>query len=399
MPPDGEGTDGDAHLLAVVLGHQALRNAHRVEPGSDGPRGGPSGRRFAVDCEVDSDSGVARLRIVVRQAFPPRLPDVYLVNAGDFDSPAHVEADGRVCYVSQEGLSIDLDAPELVLAEAIQMAVDVVLASVSGSSRADIIEELDAYSRQAGAKTVLISLVEPTAEMRSIVSLHRKGKTELVADSEEAAVAFQDGLRGASSTKALYIPLPNVSDACLLDPRRLQEAGALRTVVERSLTRPEKKRLRRLLAKKASYSTVVVAPVAPSGGRALIAFRRVCEGRAHPLSDERLRDRIEPVDLRRADRTHLITRGGASLRLAGARVALVGCGAVGGPLALALAAVGVGKIDLFDPDLLWPENIYRHILGKSALGKQKAVALAHDIAARYPYLEVRGWPKSAEDAV
>jgi hypothetical protein len=59
-----------------------------------------------------------------------------------------------------------------------------------------------------------------------------------------------------------------------------------------------------------------------------------------------------------------------------ATVVLVGCGSVGAPVGCALAQAGVGRIVLVDPDTLtWP-NVGRHPLGASAVGRNKAEALA-----------------------
>jgi adenylyltransferase/sulfurtransferase len=60
------------------------------------------------------------------------------------------------------------------------------------------------------------------------------------------------------------------------------------------------------------------------------------------------------------------------LRLKSASVLLVGCGALGSPAALYLAAAGVGRLGLVDADVVDASNLQRQILhGESWVGKPK----------------------------
>jgi adenylyltransferase/sulfurtransferase len=60
------------------------------------------------------------------------------------------------------------------------------------------------------------------------------------------------------------------------------------------------------------------------------------------------------------------------LRLKNASVLLVGCGALGSPAALYLAAAGVGRLGLVDADVVDASNLQRQILhGESSVGKPK----------------------------
>jgi hypothetical protein len=70
--------------------------------------------------------------------------------------------------------------------------------------------------------------------------------------------------------------------------------------------------------------------------------------------------------------------------LRGKRVAIVGCGALGGYLARALAQAGVGSLLLIDFDGLTPNNVGRHVLGMEAVGLPKSVALAKKLHADFP---------------
>lgn len=68
-----------------------------------------------------------------------------------------------------------------------------------------------------------------------------------------------------------------------------------------------------------------------------------------------------------------------------ARVLLIGAGGLGCPLAINLAALGVGQIQLYDDDKVEAKNIARQfIFSLSDLGQNKTECVAAFIAQRYP---------------
>ena len=72
-------------------------------------------------------------------------------------------------------------------------------------------------------------------------------------------------------------------------------------------------------------------------------------------------------------------------RLLDARVALIGAGGLGSPIAYYLAAAGVGTLRIFDDDLVERSNLQRQILHtESRIGESKAQSAAQTIAAFNP---------------
>jgi len=103
--------------------------------------------------------------------------------------------------------------------------------------------------------------------------------------------------------------------------------------------------------------------------------------------------------IQRWDHAYLVQRGGGTAALATKGVLLAGCGAVGGHLAFELARAGVGALTLVDHDTLWPENSYRHVLGRRYWGKPKAEALKEELEAQLPYVRVTAVVTTLEAAV
>jgi len=80
--------------------------------------------------------------------------------------------------------------------------------------------------------------------------------------------------------------------------------------------------------------------------------------------------------------------------LLGKKVAVIGCGAIGGYIAHAMIRLGAGvgdagRLTLIDYDLVQPGNIGRHVLGFPALHLDKADALKKELLMEFPYATVR----------
>ena len=76
-------------------------------------------------------------------------------------------------------------------------------------------------------------------------------------------------------------------------------------------------------------------------------------------------------------------------RLKAAKVLLVGTGGLGSPLAMYLAAAGVGTLGLIDFDVVDESNLHRQVIhGTSDVGKRKVVSAKETINDINPFVEV-----------
>ncbi|HEY5289297.1 MAG TPA: molybdopterin-synthase adenylyltransferase MoeB [Caulobacteraceae bacterium] len=89
---------------------------------------------------------------------------------------------------------------------------------------------------------------------------------------------------------------------------------------------------------------------------------------------------------------HLVLRevgGQGQQALAGARVLIVGAGGLGAPAALYLAAAGVGRLRVVDPDVVDLSNLQRQVLFDTAdVGVAKVEAARRRLAALNPHVEI-----------
>ena len=97
------------------------------------------------------------------------------------------------------------------------------------------------------------------------------------------------------------------------------------------------------------------------------------------------------AELHRYSRHILLQEVGAvgQAKLRAARVLVVGAGGLGSPLALYLAAAGVGTIGLVDHDALELSNLQRQVAHSTArIGRNKAESAAETLAALNPEVRV-----------
>src|SRR2546426_9770975 len=75
-------------------------------------------------------------------------------------------------------------------------------------------------------------------------------------------------------------------------------------------------------------------------------------------------------------------------RLSHKHLAIVGCGSGGSALAAMAARSGIGRFTLVDPDLLALENVGRHMLSRSHVGRPKVKGIKQLIKEVNPKAQV-----------
>lgn len=368
-----------------------------------------------------SDGKTRRMDVVATAAFP-RIPiRTALVDHPEALTWPHVEGDGILCLLPNMS-EVDPENPVAVAENLLIRSARLIEELLQGDIvERDFKEEFLTYwaykTHFDGNR--LFSLIRPAPPSRSIRVWKGEGIT-VVGENEEALLTwvarrYGDGAAG-NTTQGTFLwmetpPLPAQYPDTAADLYSLAaELGpdCVNTLEDAARQIPEE--------------IVTVIGAEGRGGAGLIAVRAlnpkfghsrpspIAEpvtkgfraGKAPPtLISQRFFGRTPVVrsSVQRADAAWIHGRGQdpRTERLLSSTVVVIGCGSVGAPVACSLAQAGIGHLVLVDLDeLSWP-NVGRHPLGATAIGKNKAIALAERLQMDYPHLliESRSYGMSA----
>ena len=356
-----------------------------------------------------------------------RVPKFYLLKGHGFGKLAHVLTNengegGEVCIADPSSTAVNTDRPELAYRATVEEHVQLLTKLIEDPAynRAEQLREFDAHWRILcedprggrdeifvawdGYETEGLQVKPPRTNSRRNADSGRDLRTRPVAlasslvnhprlaSVRDSAVWSMRQFIG----KALAAPLNDLEPAPMtpsdLLPWFFSMVDHMDCAGRRHLQRLHKDRKR-------EFWLVFSAPI-PDGETMFAIHWRARSKSPLPSSAaeaEAAGWTVTPHSVRSLSRRSLVPRGGGSMDLRGKSVLLVGCGSVGGELALRLTSAGVGHLTQSDPDKLSEENLYRHTLSLSQIGRLKTEALAHEIAQKHPWAEVTHWSKSLED--
>jgi hypothetical protein len=359
-----------------------------------------------------SGGEVRLVDVLVDDRLPFSVPRIALVDPPALYAWPHVEAGGLLC-LCDEYTSTDVARPDGVLEFFLDDAATLIARSIRGETQEDFRTEFTTYWERIRVSSGSIpwrSLVRPEPPSR-LVRVWRGRAFYLVGDDEAAIERWLEhffGQRapafGEFDTAILLwlskAPLPSEYPQTAEDVLALaRNAGPEPTRLLEQLADSTPDRLVVVLGARSldgpCFAGVTI--VKPAGGR----FRD--QQRPDPLvhgfrpghipaSLQRQRylgaASVEAFSVSRVDASwiHGRDRDDRQAQLAGKRVVILGCGSLGAPVALNLAAAGVGNLVLVDPQSLTGPNTSRHELGSSSVGENKAAGLRQLLLRKYPHL-------------
>lgn len=309
---------------------------------------------------------------------------------------AHVGYSGIVCVNDGQGMSLDPERHDDIVAHTILAGFEVLenSAADAASTMTEFFNELEGYwlglpGSLSGRATFdvdgrdrIITAHLGTAEKRATLYVTERGVSPPSEFRAERLAAM----------RALYLhldefPMPPVH------PHRLginfiDEVRARLSVTQRELwselvghSKNSSKRV-----------ALLVSVPRSAGGHSLVG---VAFGANRGGIDAEAA--VAPLTVRRHTPSYMRARGGASLDLMEKHVAVLGCGAVGSAIADALAAAGVGRLTLVDPEDYSEDNVFRHVLSPFWIDIRKVHGLKTEFERRYPGIRVTSVPETAQN--
>jgi len=358
----------------------------------------------AVVGNLGVEGKVVSVTIALREGFPYTLPLVFMYPWDAFDVIPHVEADGYVCFAADEGLIVDPNRWEAVVSESVDKALNQIRRGATKQNFEDFADEFQPYwNRQKQIINGVQSLVAPTDEPKLIQAFVKGTEYVYVCDREADLVDYRSErpVKHLTQRNALYVPLPIGTVIVPPHPdRSWTSEEAIRTIFD-CLDASTVEEIGKLTRKLTKYEELVVFHLPRTGGDGGTLFGLNYKGLQgmHPLAGGPSPEGVHPIRFDRCDRSFVLPRGGGYTEPHDSRIALIGCGSIGGFLALELARSGIGRFTLIDHDVLSAENIFRHVLGAKYLGKKKVVALKEYMQETVPYLRIATLDARVENAI
>ncbi|MHA7630201.1 ThiF family adenylyltransferase [Corallococcus sp. M7] len=338
-----------------------------------------------------------RLRIRLPWSFPRCLPVISIEGMTPALVLPHGFSDNTLCYTSDLTL-LDRKDPESIIEESLLRVRHMLHELVTGNRGREFLREAVAYWEGSAEGSTLDCLITVGDEPRIVSVLQTATEVKAVADDAEtysrSRLSHPD--ERLHTANALYLPLSPDGDAAGFRVGELATPTGLRAYVRR-LPDGLRTALTNLISRcDKSWHLLILGLERKGADRALLGLELSQLEQGHPLLTDNTNAKVKPIHLVRWDRSYLLPRGGAEPDLQKCKVLIAGCGSVGGHLAMALARAGVGHLSLVDPDVLAPENTYRHVCGMPRSRQPKVLALSAEILSHMPYIEVEPVFESVE---
>lgn len=386
---------------------QFLRNRGFKRVASDDP----AARVFEGALQVSA--GAVRVRLEIRDWDFVAYPSIHFLEHPSFlPTPMpHIDAAGGLCYLAPGSVVLDRFEPASSLALCLRQAENVLDEVIRSPARrkSDLRDELLAYwaGGDGPRRWALMGEIDtstPTARY-SVIELPKdrlQGSPLIVISSSRAEVEHLaravDGKIVIHEGAHCWILSSNVYPVA--------PEGRLPTTVKdlfsylRLWDDEVYRKVQHILGTDSRYLKAKVMSFAVRSPAGWIGFAfdmdpmlQKALGRKPSLYRQHLHNKggktaISRMAINEFGAEFLHTRNLDTPSLAGKRVLLVGCGAVGGYLAQALARLGAGarggELKLVDPEPLEADNVGRHWLGMSSLFLPKANAIAAELSRQFP---------------
>lgn len=353
-----------------------------------------AGASVFIEGTVSIENQTVSLVVALPPAFPAVLPTVYLQPNDALGFIPHVMASGMICFVEPEGLLLDRNAPTHIVLESLEKAIQVLTDGISGRNQTDFVDEFEAYWSRIPEVVPVVSLINPSDEILQLkVARNRRENTIYLAISEQEINSFYNRPNRRDQVtieNGLYIPLEKSSLIVPPDPDgAFWTTDIIRHNIVSNISQENRNNLTKLLKGQGRRVKYILVKLPRFAGREnLFGIKFEQFGDKHPLLGAGQAKKVTPLSIERYDPAFLVTRGGGNNVIRDKRILLVGCGSVGGSIAIELIKAGVSSIMLVDPDEVNPENTYRHVLGRNHWSLLKVVGLKKEIEAKFPYVNV-----------
>ncbi len=357
----------------------------------------PCGADDGIPCEVQLDPTFFDLPRIRLLEIPPELPNAV----------PHLGAEGGLCYLAKGTVVLDIYDPVGQSLACLQRAAAVLGQILKGEMIEDLAEEFFAYWN--GWLCFVDMQGEDLGRQNCIVAQANGNPLWFITDNEDRTTRKLHSLGYQVTDKTVLTyrvkttaqPRPLTSH---WPPETVGDVLAWQSTLDPRCRRKIHERIKEGQSKKANGVLIIIeSPLMTYGFTVLFDHQVSQKTKLADRRDSSFGLKVMPVSVIRIDDRYLAQRNiPKSKTLAGKRIALVGCGTIGGYLSDMLVKAGAGscggKLTLVDFDGLLPQNIGRHRLGFPDLLSNKAEAMAKELKRLSPGVEVHALPVDVRQA-
>ena len=336
---------------------------------------------FLYRISILNNGDATVLLIGFEKSFPLTKPTIFTEEKRFIP---HVEPDGFVCFVEEEGLVLDTARPHDIIIESLEKSLEIIKGGLDGTNTDDFKNEFEDYWHRNTAKSIqVLSAFSISPEVRTLIGHTTfEGKAHLIAESKNELRTHIFPKNTPLDNKKIveYIIFLPLKEA-ILPPSydRTFTLEELHDIITNNVTEQNKVKLNRILNKKSEVFNFIMYFKAPNGTDVLFGISIKLKSVDKLFNNKCEIDTIEHMHINRIDFNYLANRGGAVDSITKKKVLLIGCGSVGGFIAINLVKSGIKNITLVDKDKLSFENIYRHDLGVNFVHEYKTEAIKTNI--------------------
>ena len=335
-------------------------------------------------CELAISPGLDEFPRVWLTPVPPGRPELL----------PHLSASGYLCYLALGSVIFDFFDPIRQTMACLNRAEEVLEDILAGKMVEDLAEE---FHVTWGGGWCLLDVNE-----------RRPGRLEAYTFGAKVSLVTDDKVRTHAKLEAIGLGLPRIELSAFRvlthsRPMPSQESWPPRTVqallkwqntLDPRCSKKIEQHLLEMFREKAPRVLVLIdSPMVQYGVEVELTREPTVPGKVPPLREMLYRLPVRRITVCPIDDQYLAERNLPGARtLAGLKVALVGCGTIGGYLAEMLAKAGAGivggRLTLVDLGTFEPPNLGRHRLGFNALMMGKAEAMRDELRRVAPGIEV-----------
>lgn len=336
--------------------------------------------------------------------FPNAIPQIFVEGKSLGKRIPHIEKDGKLCLAPNTGILIDSTKPKGIVSDSLERASKLIQDGLSEKNKEDFLTEYQAYWN---AEETIQFICNPDGEDRVVVmttlTKDEKGGTFFFDDYDSAKKwATKTEYKITEKKEAFLIHLTEAFYPPDFDRKILQ--FEIFDLIKSYSSAKSFGKLKLWLAKNGLPAVIVLGLPLNNSDKVFIGVRiEKLEGKLKEEAQKGFRPGKVPVPkelllgrkkattkirINRLDPKFLLKRGGANNDLLEKIVTIIGCGSIGSHLVTKLAALGVGNLRLIDSETFEAENLHRHALGMTDIGKNKAQAMTELLERNYPHLNI-----------